>query len=48
VQPGYKSLAFSLSYRSADRTLTEEEVRPVHDRMLRKVEKAVGAKLRGA
>lgn len=48
VQAGYKSLAFSLSYRSADKTLTEDEVRPVHDRMLRRIEKAVGARLRGA
>jgi len=47
VEAGYKSLAFALSYRSADRTLTEEEIRPIHDRMLRKVEKAIGAKLRG-
>ncbi|MDZ4177951.1 MAG: phenylalanine--tRNA ligase subunit beta, partial [Coriobacteriia bacterium] len=46
VEPGKKSLAFALSYRAADRTLTDDEVRPQHDRLLRKVAGAVGAELR--
>jgi len=43
---GKKSLAFSLTYRAADRTLTDEEVRPAHERLVRKVCKAVGAEVR--
>jgi phenylalanyl-tRNA synthetase beta chain len=47
VPDGKKSLAFSLSYRNSDRTLTEDEVQPVHEKLLRKVAGAVGAELRG-
>ncbi|MRS13066.1 MAG: phenylalanine--tRNA ligase subunit beta [Actinobacteria bacterium] len=43
---GKKSLAFSLSYRAADRTLSDADVRPVHERLLRKVSGAVGAEIR--
>lgn len=46
VAPGKKSLAFALTYRAADRTLTDDEVRPQHERLLRKVTGAVGAELR--
>ncbi len=48
VAEGRKSLAFALTYRAPDRTLTDEEVRPQHERLLRKVASAVGAELRGA
>ncbi|PKQ20039.1 MAG: phenylalanine--tRNA ligase subunit beta [Actinobacteria bacterium HGW-Actinobacteria-6] len=44
---GKCSLAFSLTYRAADRTLTDEEVKPAHERLVRKVCKAVGAEVRG-
>ena len=47
VEQGKKSLAFALAYRSADRTLSDEEVRPQHDRLVRKVLEGVGAQLRG-
>lgn len=47
VPEGKRSLAFALSYRALDRTLTDEEVRPQHERLLRKVMSAVGAELRG-
>lgn len=44
---GKKSLAFSLVYRASDRTLTDGDVRPVHDKLVRKVCGAVGAEVRG-
>lgn len=47
VPEGKKSLAFALTYRASDRTLTDEEVAGQHDRLLRKVAGAVGAELRG-
>jgi len=46
VPEGKKSLAFELTYRAGDRTLTDDEVRPAHDKLLRKVTAAVGAELR--
>ena len=46
VAGGSKSLAWALSYRAPDRTLTDDEVRPVHEKLLRKVCGAVGAELR--
>ncbi|PKQ29790.1 MAG: hypothetical protein CVT60_03595 [Actinobacteria bacterium HGW-Actinobacteria-10] len=47
VDDGRKSLAFALTYRAPDRTLTDEDVAPQHERLLRKVADAVGAELRG-
>lgn len=44
---GTKSLAFSLEYRAADRTLADDEVRAVHERVLERVCAEVGAVLRG-
>jgi phenylalanyl-tRNA synthetase beta chain len=44
---GAKSLAFSLTYRAADRTLTDDEVSAAHERLLRKVCGALGAEVRG-
>lgn len=46
VPVGSKSLAWALSYRAPDRTLTDEEVRPVHEKLLRKVCGSVGAEQR--
>ena len=46
VAEGRKSLAFALTYRAADRTLTDEEVAAVHDKLVRKVTGAVGGELR--
>ena len=39
-------MAFALTYRAPDRTLTAEEVEPVHERLVRKVCGAVGGELR--
>ena len=47
VAPGKKSLAFSLTYRGEDRTLTDEEVAAAHAKIVRKVTGAVGGELRG-
>ncbi|MBN2822056.1 MAG: phenylalanine--tRNA ligase subunit beta [Coriobacteriia bacterium] len=44
---GKKSLAFSLSYRSNEQTLSDEVVRPVHEKLLAKVCRATGAEVRG-
>lgn len=46
VAEGRKSLAFALTYRAADRTLTDEEVGAVHDKLVRKVTGAVGGEVR--
>ena len=47
VESGRKSMAFELAYRATDRTLTAEEIDSVHERLVRKVCKAVGGELRG-
>lgn len=44
---GKKSMAFALTYRAADRTLTSEEVDKAHEHMVTKVNRAVGAEVRG-
>jgi phenylalanyl-tRNA synthetase beta chain len=46
IPDGKKSVAFSLTYRSDDRTLTDEEVTPVHNRVLEQLKKQLGAELR--
>ncbi|MDR0459326.1 MAG: phenylalanine--tRNA ligase subunit beta, partial [Coriobacteriales bacterium] len=43
---GKKSLAFSLSYRAADRTLISEEVEYIHQKVLNKVTSVVGGEIR--
>lgn len=44
---GKKSMAYSLEYRAADRTLTGEEVDKAHNRLIMKVCKSTGAEVRG-
>jgi len=46
IEAGKKSMAFALSYRAVDRTLTAEEVQGAHDKLVRKVLGAVGGELR--
>jgi phenylalanyl-tRNA synthetase beta chain len=46
VPPGKKSLAFSIQYRSADRTLTDVEVAAIHERILRVIAQELGGVLR--
>lgn len=47
VGPGKKSMAFSLTYRAADHTLTSEEVERAHARLVQKVTKSTGGEVRG-
>ncbi|MGI6188407.1 MAG: phenylalanine--tRNA ligase subunit beta [Clostridiales bacterium] len=46
IPEGYKSLAYALNYRAADRTLTDEEVSLLHDSIVKGLEKDLGARLR--
>lgn len=46
VPPGHKSLAYSITYRSLDRTLTDEEVGAVHARIVENLAQGVGASIR--
>ncbi len=46
VGGGKKSLAFSLIYQARDRTLTDEEVGSVRRKIVQRLEKELGAKLR--
>ncbi|QWC21904.1 phenylalanine--tRNA ligase subunit beta [Bacillus haikouensis] len=47
MEPGKKSLAFSLKYFDPAKTLTDEEVVKVHDGVLAAVKEKAGAELRG-
>ena len=47
VPAGKKSLAFSISYQAPDHTLTDQEVRRQHERILARLKQEVGATLRG-
>jgi len=42
-----KSLAYSLTYRAEDRTLTDEEVNEIHQRIQQRLEQELGAQVRG-
>lgn len=46
IPEGYKSMAYSLSYRAPDRTLQDKEVDVIHERIINTLEKKVEAKLR--
>lgn len=46
IPPGKKSLAYSLTYRAPDRTLTAEEVMKIQERIVRHLGEAIGARLR--
>ncbi len=47
VGAGKKSMAYALTYRAPDRTLTSEEVEKAHARLVQKVSAATGAEIRG-
>lgn len=44
---GKKSMAYAFTYRAADKTLTSEEVDKAHERLIKKVQGATGAEIRG-
>jgi phenylalanyl-tRNA synthetase beta chain len=46
IQEGKKSLAYALTYQATDRTLTDSEVAKVRTRIIQRLEKDLGAKLR--
>jgi len=46
IGTGKKSLAYSLVYQSYDRTLTDEEVLKIRNRIVRRLDEALGAYLR--
>ncbi|MGI6730756.1 MAG: phenylalanine--tRNA ligase subunit beta [Anaerovoracaceae bacterium] len=48
VAEGSKSVAFTLTYRAKDRTLKDEEVIKVHDKILKALKDELGAVLRDA
>jgi len=46
VPEGKKSIAFRVQYRSPERTLTDEEINKAHGRIVKVMEKQLGAQLR--
>ena len=46
IPAGRKSLAYSITYRAADRTLTDDEVNAVHAELTAKLTAALGVELR--
>jgi phenylalanyl-tRNA synthetase beta chain len=46
VGAGKKSMAFSLTYRATDHTLTSEEVEKAHGKLVTKVMKSTGGEVR--
>ena len=46
VPPGKRSLAFRLSYRDPERTLTDEEINPHHQALVQALAQELGAELR--
>jgi phenylalanyl-tRNA synthetase beta chain len=47
IGAGKKSLAYALTYQAEERTLTDAEVAKVRNKIVRRVEKELGAELRG-
>jgi len=48
VPEGRKSMAYSLTYRSAQRTLTDDEVEAYHRRVIEALQKDLKAEIRDA
>jgi len=46
IPEGYKSMAYALTYRAADRTLKDDEVNKAHQKIVSLLETELGAKLR--
>lgn len=47
IPPGKKSLAYTITYQAPDRTLTDEEVNQHQARIVQRLERELGATLRG-
>lgn len=46
IEKGKKSLAFSLVFRSKDRTLTDDDISTISENVVKSIEKQLGAVLR--
>jgi phenylalanyl-tRNA synthetase beta chain len=46
IGPGKKSLAYAITYQASDRTLTDDEVLTVRQRIVRQLEADVGGQIR--
>jgi len=46
IEPGHRALAFSIVYRSADRTLTDDEVSELHERVVARLVDELGVEVR--
>lgn len=46
IEEGYKSVAYTLTFRSKDKTLKEKEITKAVDKILKALERELGAKLR--
>jgi len=46
IEDGKKSIAYAIVYRRIDKTLTDDEVNKVHEKILRSLEHKLGAQLR--
>jgi len=46
IEEGHKSIAYSITYRSSQRTLTDEDVAKVHDKILSELSEKLNANLR--
>ena len=47
IQKGKKSLTYALTFQSADKTLTDEEVNPIFEKIVKTLSNQLGATLRG-
>ena len=46
IGTGKKSLAYSLTYQASDKTLTDKDVAQIRQRIIRRLDLELGAKLR--
>ncbi|KXZ39340.1 phenylalanyl-tRNA synthetase beta subunit [Alkalithermobacter thermoalcaliphilus JW-YL-7 = DSM 7308] len=46
IEKGYKSVAYSITYRSENKTLTDDEINLVHNNIVKDLEEKLDAKLR--
>ncbi|NLI61428.1 MAG: phenylalanine--tRNA ligase subunit beta [Clostridiales bacterium] len=46
IPQGYRSMAYALRYRAADRTLKDEDINPIHDSIVAALRDELGAELR--
>jgi phenylalanyl-tRNA synthetase beta chain len=47
IEPGRKSLAYRITYQAPDKTLTDGDVEKLRNKIVGRLEREVGARLRG-